>query len=206
LFAKLVEARTFAERMFRVVFLDRLNEKDSRDAILKPIQACPRYAKLLSVLANQIIKDSGGYPYFIQFIAREMVDVLLQADETGEKTVKIPITGILRKLDNDFFAGRWARATDRQRDLLGVIARLEGCENEFSVQQIVEHSGRLATKPFRASRVSQMLGILCNAGLVYKNRHGRYSFAVPLLGRFIMRQQKRALLEAQRAESDRNGL
>ena len=28
-----------------------------------------------------------------------------------------------------------------------------------------------------------------NAGLVYKNRHGKYSFAVPLLGRFILRQQ-----------------
>ena len=27
-----------------------------------------------------------------------------------------------------------------------------------------------------------------DAGLVYKNRHGRYSFAVPLFGQFILRQ------------------
>ncbi len=38
LFPKLVEARTFAERMFHVVFLKRLDERDSRDAILKPIK------------------------------------------------------------------------------------------------------------------------------------------------------------------------
>lgn len=43
LFPKLVEARTFAERMFHVVFLDRLTGSDSRFAILKPIQdaKCP---------------------------------------------------------------------------------------------------------------------------------------------------------------------
>ena len=33
LFPKLVDARTFAERMFRVVFLDRLDEKDSHAAL-----------------------------------------------------------------------------------------------------------------------------------------------------------------------------
>lgn len=38
LFPKLVEARTFAERMFHVVFLDRLNSRDSQDAIRKPVK------------------------------------------------------------------------------------------------------------------------------------------------------------------------
>jgi len=33
-----------------------------------------------------------------------------------------------------------------------------------------------------------MLGALSTQGLVFKNRHGRYSFAVPLLGKFITRQ------------------
>jgi hypothetical protein len=33
-----------------------------------------------------------------------------------------------------------------------------------------------------------MLGSLCAAGLVYKNRFGKYSFAVPLFDRFILRQ------------------
>ena len=43
LFPKLVESRTFAERMFRVVVLRRLKEKDSRDAITKHIRdtKCP---------------------------------------------------------------------------------------------------------------------------------------------------------------------
>jgi len=34
-----------------------------------------------------------------------------------------------------------------------------------------------------------MLGALANAGLIYKNRHGKYSFAVPLFGAFVRRQR-----------------
>jgi hypothetical protein len=35
-----------------------------------------------------------------------------------------------------------------------------------------------------------MLSTLNTAGLVYKNRHGKYSFAVPLLGQFIRRRRQ----------------
>lgn len=192
LFPKLVEARTFAERMFRVVFLDRLSDSDSRDAIQKPIQdtRCP--VSLGEASIRTIVKESGGYPYFIQFICREVYDVFLQERRAGERT-SVPIDDITRKLDTDFFAGRWARATDRQRQLLVVIAQLKNCATEFTVQEVVEKSRQRLQKPFSPSHVSQMLGMLCDAGLVYKNRHGKYAFAVPLLGRFILRQQDRGI-------------
>jgi DNA-binding IclR family transcriptional regulator len=42
-----------------------------------------------------------------------------------------------------------------------------------------------------------MLSTLAEVGLVYKNRHGKYSLAVPLLGEFIQRQKTNdALLRA----------
>ena len=34
-----------------------------------------------------------------------------------------------------------------------------------------------------------MLVSLAEAGLIYKNRYSKYSFAVPLLGDFIVRQK-----------------
>ena len=69
-----------------------------------------------------------------------------------------------------------------------MIARLESCDDEFTVLEVVEESRRSPGKPFSASHVNQMLVTLSAQGLVYKNRHGKYSFAVPLLGRFISRQ------------------
>ena len=188
LFPKLVEARTFSERMFRVMFLDRLNKAESGEAIRKPVEDtdCPVHLSDDSIEA--IVEMSGGYPYFIQFICREVYDAFIQRFDKGERA-SVPATEIEQKLDSDFFAGRWARATDRQRELLTVISWIGDGDGEFTVQEVVEASEQRASKPFSNSHVNQMLVTLANQGLVYKNRHGKYSFAVPLLGRFIRRQE-----------------
>jgi len=188
LFPKLVEARTFAERMFHIVLLDKLDRNNTEEAILKPIDdsACPVHFAPNSI--DAIYKFTLGYPYFIQYVCREVFDVWTQNIAAGEQLRQIPMPEIAQKLDTDFFAGRWARATDRQRDLLGVIAQLEHCASEFTVQEVAERCGQLLTKPFSPSHINQMLVSLCNAGLVYKNRWGRYSLAVPLLDGFIRRQ------------------
>ena len=187
LFPKLVEARTFAERMFRVVFLDKLGEEDSREAIVKPIEQKGSPVTFNSASVEKIILSAGGYPYFIQFISREVYDIFLQKLDMDEPLVA-PLSEIVRKLDADFFAGRWARATDRQRELLTVIAYLDNADSEFTVQEIVELSKDKLEKPFSNSHISQMLVSLAANGLIYKNRYGKYSFAVPLLDQFIKRQ------------------
>jgi hypothetical protein len=186
LFPKLVEARTFSERMFHVITLDRLGAKDCEKAIEVPIARYP--VKFTKEGLERIVEVSGGYPYFIQFICRELFDLLLRDEEIDEPR----FLSIIAKLDTDFFAGRWAKATDRQRELMEVIALLPNSDAEFSVQEIVEKSKVISDKPFSGSHVNQMLGSLVAAGLIFKNRHGRYAFAVPLLSKFIMRQAEHA--------------
>ncbi len=191
LFPKLVEARTYSERMFHVIFLNPLNEPDTVDAIQKPIKkaSCPIHFKEESV--KTIWEITRGYPYFIQYVCREVFDIWVQAHDLGQAMPIVPVGEIMRKLDSDFFSGRWARATDRQRQLLAVIAALPNCESEFTVQDIVEGDANKALeKSFSSSHVNQMLATLAEAGLIYKNRHGKYSFAVPLLGDFIKRISK----------------
>jgi hypothetical protein len=191
LFPKLVEARTYAERMFHVIFLGPLTEPQTTAAIRVPCQRenCPVYFGDPAIEA--VWRITRGYPYFIQYVCREVFDVWVQAVQTGTEPQAVPISPIMRKLDSDFFAGRWARATDRQRELLGVIAMLPHSDAEFTVQEIVEGTAnRVLPKPFGNSHVSQMLVVLASAGLIYKNRHGKYSFAVPLLGDFVKRQKE----------------
>ncbi|HEY8376231.1 MAG TPA: AAA family ATPase [Nannocystis sp.] len=185
LFPKLVESRTFSERMFRVFNVERLDEESSREAIVRPLERAPE--RFTDASVQKIIEVSEGYPYFIQFFCREAFDVVLRGPKEGPQ--EIPIPDLLRKLDNDFFMGRWARTTDRQRELLALAAQVEHDDDEeFTVQEIVERSRAVSAKPFSNSHVNQMLGTLCDAGLVYKNRHGKYSFAVPLFGSFVRRQ------------------
>lgn len=187
LFPKLVDARTYAERMFRVVTVTRLDDAESRDAIVTPLRdtACP--ITLSDESVGTICRESDGYPYFIQFICREVFDVFIQQAERGEAPSAVPIDAIQRKLDTDFFAGRWAKIPDRQRELLWVIANVEHSDEEFTIQELVAKAKELLVKGFSPSHTNQMLVRLAEQGLVYKNRLGRYSFAVPLLSRFILR-------------------
>src|SRR5208283_2993090 len=67
LFPKLVEARTFAERMFHVIFLEPLNKAEAAEAIRKPVEVgqCPVVFRDESI--NMIWDITRGYPYFIQY-------------------------------------------------------------------------------------------------------------------------------------------
>jgi len=186
LLPKLVETRTYAERMFRTIFLRNLNNSDARDAIEKPV--ANSHLKFSDSSIDTVISVSGGYPYFIQFICKEAYDVWLQTAYEGKEIPFISSDDILRKLDANFFYGRWANVTDKQREILRLISRLDNCDDEFSGQEIMEMSKKQYGKNISPSQVNQILSALLNAGLVYKNRHGKYSLAVPLLSHFIRRQ------------------
>lgn len=187
LLVKLVETRTYSERLFRVLMLERLSEQESRDAILKPISRSEHPLQFSAKGVELIINQSGGYPYFIQFICREAYDILEQQLTSGE-TPSLPIDAILHKLDNDFFAGRWAQATERERELLTLIA--DAKLTEFGVSQVVELSKKAEIKSFSNSQISQMFNRLIEISLIYKTRRGSYFFAVPLLEKYILRNNR----------------
>ena len=182
LFPNLVEARTFAERMFRVITLDALDEPACREAITRPIEYAGSPVRFTQESVQHIYQATSGYPYFVQFFCRESFDVWLTRPEAP-----VPLSDIQLKLDSDFFAGRWYRATERQKDLLKLVVALDNGGNDFSVQDLVKASSGM-DRPFSASHVGQILSSLCDSGFVYRNRRGRYSLAVPLLDGFIRRQ------------------
>ena len=188
LFPKLIGSRAFAERMFRVLALDNLSSDDCREAIMKPLDTEPqRVKKIFTSLDDTIYKLTKGYPYFIQFWCRELYDYIFDSKQIDNKQSKSVVGRISHKLDIDFFEGRWARLPDRQRDLLGVIASLKSSSGEFTIQEIVKQSKSME-QSFSSSHVSQMLTALFDKGMVFKNRHGKYILAVPLLDAYIRRR------------------
>ncbi len=187
LFPKLVDARTFAERMFHIMFLSRLGRPDSIEAITVPLRNIKQEDVLSPTSIETIVTMSGGYPFFIQFICREIYDVFVQQKKAGD-VLGVPVAEITRKLDTNFFAGRWALVTDRQREMLAIIARLPTAAEEFTIQEVVTESRRGPGNPFSPSHANRMLAALAERGLVYKGRHGKYCFAVPLMDQFILRQ------------------
>jgi type II secretory pathway predicted ATPase ExeA len=181
LFPRLVESRTYAERMFAVQELGRLPPAASREAIETPLQKT-RWG-LSDAAIRQVIENADGYPYFLQFICRETLDHIIAHPQDQA----VPMDAIIRKLDSDFFAGRWESVTNRQRELLYCIAQL-GQAEEFTISEMVDVSKQLKIKPFSAGDVSQILPRLIEKGLLYKNGVGQYCFALPLFAGFIRRR------------------
>src|SRR5260370_20750421 len=66
LFPKLVESRTYAERMFVVQDIGRLETKACKEAIKKPLE--DNVVNFTQPSVNLIVEESKCYPYFIQFI------------------------------------------------------------------------------------------------------------------------------------------
>ena len=192
LFPKLNEARTYTERMFHVLQLERLNMLDAHAAIVKPIEITNSPLRFSAAVIEGIIRDSGGYPYFIQFMCKEVFDTWITKIANGEAP-SVPSNEILAKLDQDFFSSRWDNATDRQQEFLRVIATLPNSDDEFSGQEIVNASREILTKGFSPSMTNQMLLALIERGLIYRSRRGGYRFAVPLLSGFINRQSWNAI-------------
>lgn len=187
LFPKLNEARTYTERMFHVMHLQRLKDADAKQAIVKPIEITKSPLTFSARTTSNIIHDSGGYPYFIQYMCKEVFDAWIGKIGVGEAP-SVPMKDIIEKLDQDFFSPRWVRITDRQQDFMKVIATLENADDEFSVQDIVAASRSLLRKGFSPSHATQVLQALSEKGLVYRSKRGGYCFAVPLLATFIQRQ------------------
>jgi hypothetical protein len=190
LFPRLVASRTYAERMFKIQEIGRLDDAACRRAINEPLKG--NAIRFTPVSIGTIIRASSGYPYFIQFICREAFDFFKSYHDLNKKPPPIPLDTLIRKLDANFFQGRWSAVPDRQRELLLCIAELENPDDEFTVNQIAEVSRRVAKgygiKAFKTGDISTALPKLTNAGLIYKNRHGRYLLAVPLFHAFIKRQ------------------
>jgi len=190
LFAKLMEARTYSERMFHTMILDKLTEQESRDAITVPItkERCP--VKFTPEAVGTIVKLSGGYPFFIQYICKEAFDIHMAKLIAKEPPV-IPVDQILQKLDQNFFSRRWDLISDPQRIFLKIVAQLPRCEKEFAAQDIIRISKEILDKKYSSSSVAQYLNRLSDKGLIYRNRFGRYQFAVPMLSGYIKRQIER---------------
>ncbi len=69
-----------------------------------------------------------------------------------------------------------------------VVALLPNSGGEFKVNDVVEMSRESLTKPFNVSNAGMMIKTLIENDFVFRNRRGKYSFAVPLLDQFILRQ------------------
>ncbi len=139
-------------------------------------------------LINKVVDMTGGYPYLIQFFGKELVDQLL-ANGGILAASDFPSSDSLDRLDAGLFSSRWNKTTEKQREVLKLIAHRDDTSSaDFSAHEISELGADIAG--MTNAQISQALQALCERGLIYRTRHGRYAFTVPMSEVMIRRRMR----------------
>ncbi len=170
-------AKSYSERLFQYVRIDRLPEDAALSALVRP--ALAEGVEWDAEAARLALDASAGYPYFIQQFGQTAWDAAaeppIRLDDAAEG-VRIG----RERLDNGFFRARWERATPAERDYLAAMA-VDG-DGPSSTGEVASRLEKKPTSlgPTRANLIAK--------GLVYAPEHGQITFTVPGMSEFIRRQ------------------
>ena len=175
-------SKSYAERLFRYVVVDRLPREMADRALLVP--AGTEDVDYEDDALDELYRLTDGYPYFVQAYGKVTWDVSVESP--------IRITDVAEaapeaegELAVGFFGARYDRATPAERDYMRAMAELGADSNDKAVTtaQVAENLGR---KP---QSLSPARDGLIKKGLVYSSERGTVAFTVPHFGKFLRAQK-----------------
>jgi hypothetical protein len=173
----LKRARTYAERMFRHLVVGNLERDDAWDALGIPLATSGRRFALSVV--GDIVEQTGGYPYFLQFFAA-YVWRSVSANDVALDDYRAVEPSLLYELDLAFFDDRFEVASPTEQRILEAMAREAGA---VRLPRLRQHLPEQAGMDLLVRR-------LVERGLIYRAGRGSYDFALPLFRDYIRRRAK----------------
>jgi len=181
--AVLSASKSYSERLFRYVRIDRLDRAGADRALRAPAQ--DEGADFTDDALAAMYEATAGYPYFVQAYGKVAWDVAPTAPITADD-VRVAAPEAEAELAVGFFGSRYERATPAEREYLRAMADL-GVAGDADLEgvataAIAERLGR------RPQSLSPARDALIKKGLVYSGERGRIAFTVPHFGRYLRRQ------------------
>ncbi|HEY2724673.1 MAG TPA: ATP-binding protein [Pseudonocardiaceae bacterium] len=176
--AVLSASKSYSERLFRYVRIDRLDREDADRAVVAPIER--EDAAITPEALDVLFETSGGYPYFVQAYGKAAWDAA-PTSPIDMADVRMAAPEAATELAVGFFGSRYERATPAEREYLQSMAELTGGRDEpVATAQVADELGR------RPSSLSPARDSLLKKGLVYSGERGQIAFTVPHFGRFLL--------------------
>jgi hypothetical protein len=185
--AVLSASKSYSERLFRYVRIDRLDRAGADRALRAPAQ--DEDADFTDDALAAMYEATAGYPYFVQAYGKVAWDVAPRAPITADD-VRVAAPEAEAELAVGFFGSRYDRATPAEREYLramadlGVVGPGEPADADaggVATSAIAERLGR------RPQSLSPARDALIKKGLVYSGERGRIAFTVPHFGRYLRR-------------------
>jgi len=196
----LAASKSYSERLFRYVEVDRLPREMADRALLLP--AADEGVDFEQGALDALYALTGGYPYFVQAYGKATWDHA-PGNPIREADVTQAAPEAEAELAVGFFGARYDRATPAERDYMLAMANLgadhrnpaygptEGSEKNGagsagSVVTTAEVAAALGRKP---QSLSPARDGLIKKGLVYSSERGTVAFTVPHFGKFLRTQR-----------------
>jgi hypothetical protein len=178
----LAASKSYAERLFRYVSVDRLPREMADRAWRVP--AGTEGVDFEAEALDELYRLTDGYPYFVQAYGKVTWDAAvgtpIRAADVREAAPEAEA-----ELAIGFFGARYDRATPAERDYMTAMADLGADRGDGAVDgaiataAVARHLGR---KP---QSLSPARDGLIKKGLVYSAERGSVAFTVPHFGKFL---------------------
>lgn len=170
----LSEAKSYAERLFDVRPVDRLDDDAQRDAIREPAAALG--VDFEPAALSRLGELAGGYPFFVQTQAKFAWDTAVD-NPIGLADVSVAEPRATEQLELSFFGPRYERATPAERKYMHAIASLgDGPVSTAEAASVLKR---------RPSDVSVQRDGLLVKGLVFAPDRGLIDFTVPHMAAYL---------------------
>ncbi len=178
--ANLQKARSYSERLFRGEKVDSLPDEEALEAFTRPLEQTSRSAD--PVVADEVIDEVEGYPYFIQLWGSELWDAadLAGVDRFTPELLTEARSQIYERLDQDFYEPRISILTPAEQEVLLTSA---ACPYP---PLLASDLGKVSEKT--PGNVNVLLGRLVEAGVLYRIRKGEYEYTAPKFRDFLQRR------------------
>lgn len=170
------EAKSYAERLFTFSDIGALADADAKLAITVPAQQ--EDVEVEPAAVDLIVKETQGYPYFLQEWGKCAWDVA-DASPISVEDVNTASTEAIAALDESFFRVRFDRLTPAEKKYLRAMAELGPGPHRSG--DIAQQLGR-GVASFGPVRNSLIL-----KGMIWSPTHGDTAFTVPLFDDFMRR-------------------
>lgn len=176
LIGQMGRAKSYAERLFEFVEIDRLDDEAARAALCVPAEK--EGVAFAPEAIAEILRQTMGYPYFLQEWGRHSWNVA-GASPISRADARRATTLAVAELDAGFFRVRFDRLTPAEKRYLRAMAELGPGPHRSG--DIAECLGKDVTSvaPVRSTLVAK--------GMIYSPAHGDTAFTVPLFDGFMKR-------------------
>lgn len=179
--AVLSASKSYSERLFRYVRIDRLDREQADRALVSP--AAEEDACFEPEALDALYRATDGYPYFVQAYGKAVWDSAVSSPVTAAD-VAVAAPEAEAELAVGFFGSRFDRATPAEREYMRAMAEL-GAELDDGPVQTSQIATTLGRKP---QSLSPARDSLIKKGLVWSAERGQIAFSVPHFGRYLRAQ------------------